>query len=745
MIVIHSFAFNRYIYPQTNPADFTVDEDMVGWYMDLPVTTSPFQGLSVIIEFSTGPTAINKQILIIGSKYQGAIDYGLRFYEINNQIIVSRHVKQGTTIGTFNTISWRNDLLKRNTNYILKVEIDETRYRYSIYEKGKEEEIKIEYDFYGLASSYLKQRWIDSGIAVGVSKKNYMTQTLRVNDLGYGVGVIPTPVEMPIYYGHLINKNSGLYLKRYGDTGTSDYIDQDQLSGTCNDIWQMQTIFQNNRPLLNYQVEVSNPYLNAYITPENCSKDENVYLKEAFSSDCKDWTLVRTAPTSNYFYLKNQYSGKYMAVYGASKTAGYYIVQNSSSADPSALWSFSPLHIETPIETGYYLLININSGKDLSVLNNSAESGAYIVQHSFDNSDSHVWHVVKQPEGTYTIRNISSNKYLSVERRSFTENEYINQQPKVEGASQKWIIVNEGGKYLLKNYASGECLYVYFDLKGENEYVQQNSTIRTSSHWNLQAVYYDVPLQTGGVFNIKNPHTGYYLSVQNGGTTSGDYLIDTETGTGKESWWTLELYENGAYLIKNVNSQMYMTVKGWSEAEDAYIIQTPSDGTAYGSALWRLMSDPNNPNLYWIQNILTGKLIYTLYGSTEPNSYITQHTPSGAGPGQFDNNLRWQFIPVNRTESTKSQSVEATDRINNNQIQLNKIELTQSNKIFNIHSRLEKIKNIDVISMDGKFVKRQKANSNDSEIDLSLLVTGTYILNISLENDSSESKKILIN
>lgn len=742
-IFSHSFAFNRYLYTQILTPDFT-DGDMVGWNMNIPVTTSPFQGLSVTVDFSTGPTVMNKQILFIGSQYQGGIDYGLRFYEYNNQIVVSRHVKQGSTIGFFNTISWHNDLLKRNTNYILKVEIDETRYRYSIYEKGKEKETKIEYDFYGLASSYLKQRWIESGIAVGVSKKNYMVQTLRVNDLGYGTGVIPTPVEMPVYYGHLINKNSGLYLKRYGDTGTSDYIDQDNLSGTCNDIWQIQTIYQNNRPLLNYQVEISNPYLNAYITPKDCTKDENAYLKEAHSSDCKDWSLVRVLPNSNYFWVKNQYSGKYMVIEGAYKSVGAYTVQNSNSADPSSLWSFLPLQIASPIETGYYRFKNTNSNKDITVLNKSAETGAYIVQHSFDDSDSQVWHVVKQPEGTYTIRNISSNKYLSVEKRSFAENEYIDQQPKVEGASQKWIIIKESNKYQLKNYASGEYLSVYFDLKGENEYLLQNTTAKVSSYWYAQPVDYDVPLQTGGVFNIKNPHTGYYLSVQNGGTTTGNYLIDTETGTGKESWWSLEAYENGAYLIKNVNSQMYMTVKNWSETEDDYIVQTPNDGAAYGSALWRLANDPDDPNLYWILCVFNGKAIYTLYGSTKPNSYITQHTVTGGGPLEYDKNLRWQFIPVNRNDNTKSLSTKATDRINN-QVQLNKIELTRSNNVFDIHSTLEKIKNIDVISIDGKIVKRQKVDSNDSKIDVSSLDTGIYILNISLENDLSESKKIIIN
>lgn len=433
-----------------------------------------------------------------------------------------------------------------------------------------------------------------------------------------------------------------------------------------------------------------------------------------------------------------------MVVEGGSKTAGNYIVQNSNLADPSALWSFLPLHIETPIETGYYGFKNLNSGKDLSVLNKSPESGAYIVQHSFDNSDSQVWHVVKQPEGTYTIRNISSNKYLSVEHDSFAEHEYINQQLKVEGASQKWIIVKEGDKYLLKNYASGQYLHVYFDLKDEDEYLLQSSTPKISSYWNILPITYDVPIQTGGVFNIKNPHTGYYLSVQNGGTTSGDYLIDTETGTGKESWWTLELYENGAYLIKNVKSQMYMTVKDWSEVEDAYIIQTPSDGTAYGSALWRLMCEPDIPNFYWIRSVFSGKVIYTLYGSTKPNSYITQHTVTGGDPTLYDKNFRWQFIPVNRTEITKSESAKATDKISNNQTQPNKIELTQSNNIFNIHSTTEKIKNIDVISIDGRIIKKQKINSNDTEMDLSSLAAGVYILNIDLDNNSHESKKIMI-
>lgn len=190
---------------------------------------------------------------------------------------------------------------------------------------------------------------------------------------------------------------------------------------------------------------------------------------------------------------------------------------------------------------------------------------------------------------------------------------------------------------------------------------------------------------------------------------------------------------------------MYMTVKNWSETEDDYIIQTPSDGSAYGSALWRLTNDPKEPNLYWIQCVFDGKAIYTLYSSTKPNSYITQHTLTGESPAYYDKKLRWQFIPIDRANIKEERSTEITEKTNNNQIRLNKIELTQSYNIFNIHSTIEQIRNIDVISIDGKIIKRQKVNSNDSEIDLSSLATGIYILNISLENNSHESKKIIIN
>lgn len=474
-IFMHSFAFVRFIYPQTLTPDFTSGEDLVGWFMNLPVTSADFQGLSVTIEFSTGPTIMNQEILDIGSNYEGTIDHGLMFFEHNNQILVYRHVKQGSTYGFFKTLSWNTNILKRNTNYVLTVEIDETRYRYSIYEKGKETEKKIEYEFYGLASSYLKQRWIDGGIAIGVSKQKYMVQTLGVNDLGYGTGVIPIPVEMPVRYGHIVNKNSGLYLSRYGDTAPSDYIDQNPISGTCNDIWKMQTFFQNNRPLLNYGVEVSNMYLDAYIIPKDCSKDENIYLKEARSSDCKDWSMERSASTSNYFYLKNQNSGKYMVVEGSSKSAGSYIIQSSNKSDPSSLWSFNNIQLEAPLKTGYYSIRNINSNKYMSVLNKSTTIGTYIVQHSDDKSDSKLWHIVKQPDGSYTIRNISTNRYVSVQNYSFIENAYIDQQMKVKGASQKWIFIKENDKYMIKNFASGEKLYVNFDLKDENEYILQNS------------------------------------------------------------------------------------------------------------------------------------------------------------------------------------------------------------------------------------------------------------------------------
>ena len=244
--------FSKMYYPQRDAPDFSFG-DVVGWNIPLNITDPIFQGLGVTIEFSTEENIWNNSILIIGSPYQQSIDYGIDFKENGNTINVSRHVALGDKIGFYNTGSWHKNILKRNTRYVLTVEIDETRFRYSLYEKGFEKDIKYNYEFYGLSGSYVRSRMKASGIAVAVSKRFYHTQTLRVYDLGFGVGVKPIIPERDIRYAHIKNKHSGLYLRRAGNVEIGDFLEQHILSGSANDMWRIAPSMQSNRTINNYE------------------------------------------------------------------------------------------------------------------------------------------------------------------------------------------------------------------------------------------------------------------------------------------------------------------------------------------------------------------------------------------------------------------------------------------------------------------------------------------------------------
>lgn len=734
--------FYRHIYTQTETPDYTFGDGVyAGWYFPIQLTSSIYQGLGFAIEFSTGDTPINRSILVIGTEYQSGIDYCLDFKENNTYITVSRHVKQGDKAGFYDTDSWNKQLLNRNTNYILSVEIDETRFRYSIYEKGFENEIKYEYEFYGLTSSYFRNELMKNRLSVAVNLKNYAVQSLTVYDLGFGVGVNPIiPENIGTRYAYIINNNSNLYFRRDGSTGIGDYTKQAPISGSANDMWKITPMRQLSRTIDNYTVSIYNMYKNTYIAPLNCSIQNDAYICETPLDNCASWKIIKE--NDDNWNIRNATTNGYLSIRYDSKSTGEYGIQKMNNIPISGKWRFEDINIFPSLTTGYYVIKVSASNRFMSVLNKSTQDGAYIVQHSNDHSDSKVWYIEEQPEGTYTIRNVDTNKYLAVENDAFSPNAYLVQRSTFHDyASEKWIIERENFYYTIKNFASGKPICIRYDYLSEDEYfiqTDENSHAATRL-FEINPIHYEVDNPLGGMYKLRNTYTGLYLAVESHSTQAGAYLRTSLTADTNTSWWTIERQEGGSSLIRNVKSNMCVTVQNRNGKEGAYLVQQPIDGLT-GSSFWHFhKSEVASSNIFFINNVFSGMTFVPQNLETTASTYIVQRYS-----GNQDRRMRWELIPVSRNSVSETNEQKTTKHVDEH-ILLNKIHFTQlEDNIWEISSTGQMIKNIIVISMNGKIVKTTDLNNSVSQIDLSFLAHGIYVIKVILENGDAEMKKIVI-
>lgn len=637
------FAYNKIIHPQTDYPDFYIGSYTKGWKIPLTITSDIFAGLKIEIEFSTPPTALNQSIVILGS-YKSGIDYGITLAENNSQIRVARQVKCRGKTGIHNTLSWNKNLLERSSNYILSLEIDETRFRYSIRPSGNESKIEYEYLYDGLASSYVREKLVEDNIMVAVNIKDYFIQNLSISDLVYDVGVKPILPETSIRYGHIINVASSELLRRYGTLSPNDYIIQLFEGYSANELWKITPKRQSDRTINSYDVILQNLYRDRFIGPQNCSTYDGAYITETNLTDCNQWTIESDNSIRPKLWLKNIVSKKYIMPQYPSVSKSY-IIQNSDKKDGS-LWLYRDLKYEAPLKNGYYSIKNKHSGKYMYVYSNS-----YIVQHSDNNSDQIVWYLEQQPEGTYHIRNADTREYLSLYGGYFQSGSYISQAKYLSGSPEKWIIKKESeGWYSIKSLASGKALGVRYESTTEDEYIIQDNKTSDSYLWGLNFIDFYAGKPLGGFFRLKNSWSDLYLCVQGNSTAANAYLVTTDNPKDISTIWTIEQIDNGGYALKNVNSQLYASVRYRNSVIGEYITQKTKGDCLIGNQLWRIWESPVPiHNYFYFKSIFDGEYMTVKNNSTVPGEYIVQSPSTGEMPDP-DLRMRWLLVPVDPKE-----------------------------------------------------------------------------------------------
>jgi hypothetical protein len=137
------------------------------------------------------------------------------------------------------------------------------------------------------------------------------------------------------------------------------------------------------------------------------------------------------AAFSGWYKIVDRNSGKVPAVQGAQITNGA----------PVILWTFGSAQNDqwqlTPTDSGYYQVVNRHSGKVMAVQSASTSSGAKVIQWSFGSAQNDQWKPVSVGSGYYKLVNRHSGLVLDVSGAAtvngtpfvqWTDNGAVNQQ-----------------------------------------------------------------------------------------------------------------------------------------------------------------------------------------------------------------------------------------------------------------------------------------------------------------------------
>lgn len=115
-----------------------------------------------------------------------------------------------------------------------------------------------------------------------------------------------------------------------------------------------------------------------------------------------------------------------------------------------------------PIDSGTYVLENVNSGKALDVADGSTENGANVQQWDSHGGAMQQWRVQHQGNGEFTFINGNSGKALDITAGGTDDGDTAIQWEPTGGANQRFTIEEQApDEYMVINVNSGKALDVY--------------------------------------------------------------------------------------------------------------------------------------------------------------------------------------------------------------------------------------------------------------------------------------------
>lgn len=290
---------------------------------------------------------------------------------------------------------------------------------------------------------------------------------------------------------------------------------------------------------------------------------------------------------------------------------GYHLVITPTGSTPSTL-------------DGTYKLVNVNSGLDLGVSDESTASGTTALQWPDNGTRDHLWDLVGDGNGAYKIVNENSGLDLGVAGASTSAGAAVRQLTDDGDTGELWTPVPAGnGEYKLVNENSGLDLGITNASKAAGATALQWTDNGTADHlWTLQSAS---DVTSGDYYTVTNYNSGLNLATQNAGTAPGT-LVDqgAADGTQDQSWQFVSAGD-GEYKIVNQASGLDLGISDESAANGANALIWGDNGTP--DHLWQV--EPNGNGTYLIANANSGQVLGITNEDTTAGALALQWPDTG--------------------------------------------------------------------------------------------------------------------
>ena len=213
------------------------------------------------------------------------------------------------------------------------------------------------------------------------------------------------------------------------------------------------TVSNGPNTIFEKEYDVANGKLSINLTGCNASSGYRIYITSASGSSAGKQTVeqpvtqpvtqpVITAPAQSddgivsggKYVIINRNSGKALSVANDSTANEANVQQWSENNKTSQQWIITD-------EGGNYSIVNVNANKALDVDNNSRVDGGNIIIWTNNNDANQRWYIKEIGGGYVTITNVNSNKLLDVDNGSISDGGNVLQWSANNGNNQQWKLV----------------------------------------------------------------------------------------------------------------------------------------------------------------------------------------------------------------------------------------------------------------------------------------------------------------
>lgn len=579
--------------------------------LTVPATTQT-TGFRVEVHFSTPQTDVGDlYILRLGARYNSEFFDALSILKDGNNYRVER---SSSLMGEASK-TWKykpkTNYLSAQKNYILYLDLDETRMRIGIKEEAVNTQTNYEYNFEGLHYSYMKTVLSGSlssgfqGISICVDKKTYARELVVYN---FSDGV---EVPLPEHKAHTVmlrNWNSYMDLiPTDGELTNGTPIIQSTLGPSTWKLWNLVPQYQNGRTPLNFKVKPRSIQSMRYpvvLNAATANLTPIIQYTDDNNNNCV-WQLERQNITDVAYKFRNVLTQRFMVIKDASMTDLTPAVQWESADAQNGKWLLTEATMDTTLTDGYYKIRNKVGSRPFSDKNFYVE-----LNNDSESVTENIWHVKRRYNGIYTFRNINSNKYMVCPYgTSSMYYPYLyslwETSDFMTSGEEKWF-VNSAGSYYQINSCHLKNQYVVSknaSPQAETNVILWETGVSDNSYWTFEPINYESPQVHGGFYRLKNIYTNTYAVVQDASTEDNAKIVTYNSADMPNAWWVFVIDDAGCYHLKNVNSGKLLAVYGESLQENVDLVQV-SDVTAtfVGFARWRVTNYQGSTGVVLLNN-----------------------------------------------------------------------------------------------------------------------------------------------